>query len=60
MRVPIPLPAEQAVSLAATITGGNHFIWTGGRGTFSHPDSLQTIYTPSASDVYPIDLYFHV
>jgi gliding motility-associated-like protein len=51
---------RQPVSLSATITGGNHFIWTGGNGTFSHADSLHTRYTPSASDVYPINLYFHV
>jgi len=51
---------RQPVYLSATITGGTHYIWSGGRGTFTHPDSLHTRYTPSASDVYPINLYFHV
>jgi gliding motility-associated-like protein len=49
---------QPVVSLHGTKIGGVKATrWYGGNGTFSQPDSLNTTYTPSNSDVSPISLY---
>lgn len=52
--------APLTVPLHATKSGSFHHLhWTGGNGTFSQPDSLNTIYTFSPLDISPLTLYFY-
>ncbi len=51
--------APLSVPLHASKSGAfRHLIWSGGNGTFSQPDSLNTTYTFSPLDVSPLTLYF--
>lgn len=52
--------APLTVALHASKLGAfRHLHWTGGNGTFSQPDSLNTTYTFSPLDVSPLHLYFY-
>ncbi|MFI5161763.1 MAG: PKD-like domain-containing protein [Sphingobacteriales bacterium] len=45
------LPSGTPVNLAGTISGGaTTGTWSGGTGSFSNPNSLNTVYTPGASE----------
>lgn len=51
--------APLTVPLHASKTGNfRHLFWSGGNGTFSQPDSLNTSYTFSPLDISPLTLYF--
>lgn len=53
---PVSICPLDSINLNATSTNPN-VIWSGGNGTFSNQNNINTVYYSTANDVFPITIY---